>query len=80
MATVIGEGHVAIPDSVSLQANVTVTFELFQPAALAAGEMLTEIVGGVLSMLIVTHAGAVFPAASSTWTQTTWLAPSVLTA
>ena len=37
------------PDSASPQLNVTVTFELFQPLALAAGDALPLTVGGVLS-------------------------------
>src|ERR1041384_7670280 len=42
-------GHVLMPDSVSEQTNLTVTFVLFQPLALAAGVATTAIVGGVVS-------------------------------
>src|SRR5438477_4893584 len=43
-------GHVLIPDSASEHTNLTVTFVLFQPLALAAGVATTAIVGGVVSM------------------------------
>jgi len=59
--------------------NVTVTFELFQPAAFEAGDAEALIVGGVLSRLIVTDAEAVFPAMSAAVPEITWLRPSALT-
>lgn len=62
----MGAGQVAIPDSVSEQENVIVTGMLvLMPFAFGVGEMVYEIVGGVLSMLIgalVMVAG--FPATS----------------
>lgn len=64
--TIIGAGQVAICDSVSEQKNLIVTGVLVLiPFASGVGEMVYEIVGGVLSMLIgalVTVAG--FPAIS----------------
>jgi hypothetical protein len=50
--TVTGEGHEATPDKTSAQEKLTVTGELFQPAALGAGFCFAAIVGGVLSTLI----------------------------
>jgi len=44
--------------------KVTVTFELFHPAAVGAGDAEALIVGGVLSRLTVTDVEAVFPAMS----------------
>jgi hypothetical protein len=44
--------------------NVTVTLALFQPLAFGVGLTLAVIDGGVLSMLTVTDAIAVFPALS----------------
>src|SRR5271163_1427816 len=65
VATVMGAGQVpAIPESASEQVNVTVTLELFQPLALAAGDCTAVITGGVLSRLTVTLVVAVKPVVS----------------
>jgi hypothetical protein len=48
--TVAGAGQTATPEVASLQANATVTAELFQEAALAAGLATAVITGGSLSM------------------------------
>jgi hypothetical protein len=50
--TVTGDGHTATPDNVSAQLKLTVTAELFHPAAFGAGFWLAAMVGGVLSILI----------------------------
>src|SRR5713101_5658661 len=79
VVTTTGAGHEATPLSASPQVNVTVTIELFQPAASGGGLMVPEIAGGVLSRFTVRDAGAVFPARSVAVPEMTWLAPSVLT-
>src|SRR6266852_2073043 len=57
--------QVSMPERLSVPLNVTVTFVLFQPAALGAGEALAVTVGGVLSMLMpVWVSEAVLPALS----------------
>src|SRR5262245_60041998 len=64
--TVTGLVQLSIPDRESLPLKVTVTFVLFQPLALAAGEAAAVAVGTVLSTFIplfVTGA-LVFPALS----------------
>ena len=43
-------GHVAIPDPESLHAKLTWTSVRFQPAALATGDALAVMVGGVVSV------------------------------
>ena len=43
--TVCGGGHVATPESVSAHKKVTVTAEVFHPAALGAGDALAVMVG-----------------------------------
>jgi len=62
--TVSGCGQIAIGAVVAVQVKVTVTLELFQPAAFAAGEATTVIVGGVVAMLTVALAVVEFPAMS----------------
>ena len=59
-----GAGQVATPLVASEQAKGTVTFVLFQPAAFGGGLAAGTTPGGVLSMLRVTEAWAVFPARS----------------
>jgi len=49
VVTVCGAGQLATAEVASLQANVTVTLLLFQPAAFGAGEAVAVIVGGSLS-------------------------------
>lgn len=44
--TVTGPGQLWIPTLASLQVNVTVTLELFQPAAFGAGATVAVITGG----------------------------------
>ena len=80
VVTVTAAGQVpARPESASEQVKVTVTLELFQPLALAAGDCAAVMTGGVLSRLTVTLAVAVFPAVSVAVPEMTWFAPSVLT-
>ncbi len=55
------------------------TLELFQPAALAAGDKVAVIVGGVLSIFSVTLVVALFPAASVAVPEMICVAPSVVT-
>lgn len=57
--------------------NVTVTFILFQPAELAAGETDAEIVGRACSRFTFAEAVAVFPARSVAVPETAWFAPSL---
>src|SRR5262245_14254299 len=76
---VAGAGQVAIPERRSAQLKVTVTAALFQPKVFGAGAGLAEIVGLVLSRLMVTEAEAVLPARSTAVPRMIWLAPSVLT-
>src|SRR5919112_1817936 len=60
-------GQETTPDSVSPQLKLTVTFVLFQPAPLGAGDAEPLIVGLVLSILIgpKVEATAVLPALSA---------------
>jgi hypothetical protein len=60
------EGFPVGPESESAQTKVTVTGDLFQPAALGAGEGMAVTVGGVLSIFSIKHAVAVFPDVSVT--------------
>lgn len=53
-----------IPESASAQRNVTVTEDVFHPAAFGAGDALAVMVGAVLSMFTDTDAVAEFPATS----------------
>jgi len=46
--TTTGEGHVWIGKLPAVQVNVTVTFELFHPAALGDGDKVAAIAGGAL--------------------------------
>ena len=63
--TVAGLVQLSMPDRESLPLNVTVTFVLFQPLALAAGEAAAVAVGAALSMFMpLTVVEAVFPARS----------------
>ena len=64
--TVTGGSQVSTPESASEVLNETVTLVLFQPFALGAGDAVAVIVGGVLSMLTVTLADAVWPPVSTT--------------
>jgi hypothetical protein len=76
--TTIGAGQLTTPERASPQVKLTVTLELFQPAALVAGASAGVIVGGVLSILSVTLVLALLPAASVAVPETIWLAPSVV--
>src|SRR3712207_4808701 len=77
--TVCGPVQLATPDSASEQVNVTVTFSLFQPSALAAGLWVWPMVGEVLSMPKLTVcAASVLPAASTLQNFKVWL-PSAVT-
>jgi hypothetical protein len=68
-----------MPDRESEQTKVTVTFDVYMPDPFAGGEVVSVMVGGVLSMLSVTPSAAVFPALSVAVPETTWFAPSVVT-
>jgi len=70
--------QLAIPERLSVPVKVTVTFVLFQPAALACGATAAWTVGGVLSILIVGEVYvALLPATSVTVTAPATAAPSV---
>src|SRR5258708_5963817 len=58
---ITGAVQLAMPESASEPANVTVTLVLFQPAAFGAGEILGTIEGGLVSILTVTDVEAVAP-------------------
>jgi hypothetical protein len=60
-----GAGQAVTPEVASLQVNVTVTLELFHPAALAPGLAAAEIDGALLSMFRVMLAVDLFPALSA---------------
>jgi len=68
--SVMGEGFPVAPESASVQVNVTVTGDLFQPAALGSGEGEAVMTGGVLSIFRITQTVAVFPEVSVTVPQT----------
>ena len=76
--TFCSEGQVAIPESASVQVNVTATCAVFQPFT-GGGTAAATMAGGVLSRLIVAHADAERPMESKTLPHICWLAPSVLT-
>jgi hypothetical protein len=75
---VTGGGQVAIGAVPTAHAKLTVTLELFQPAAFGPGAELDTIVGGFVPMFSVTLAVAEFPATSVAVPGTVWPAPSVL--
>jgi hypothetical protein len=60
-----------MPLAESEHVNVTVTTELFHPAAFGAGAVVAVIVGGVLSTRTVTDVVAVLPALSLAVPETT---------
>lgn len=62
MLTVCGDGQLATGATVAAQVKVTVTAELFQPFAFAAGDALVVISGGVRAMFTVAFAVAERPA------------------
>jgi len=65
VVTLMGAEQLATPDNASEHVNVIATgVVVLMPLAFGAGEMLYEIVGGVLSMLRTMLAAAAFPAAS----------------
>ncbi len=69
-----------MPERASLQAKLTVTGLLFQPAALAAGVREPTIIGMPLSMLMLPRVTvAVLPAWSEAVPETLWPLPSVET-
>jgi hypothetical protein len=65
-----GNEQDAMPLILSEQVNVTVTFELFQPATLAGGAAVPVITGGTLSNVTLTDNVAVLPARSAAATLT----------
>jgi hypothetical protein len=77
----MGFGQTATPDKASEHVKLMVTgVEVLTPLAFGVGEIAAVIVGGVLSILVVTLKGAdVFPAASTACPQVDWLAPSAVT-
>lgn len=65
---------------VFVQVKFTVTgTAVYQPFAFGCGAALAEMVGGIVAILSVTLAVAVFPAASVTVPEMIWFAPSELT-
>ena len=60
-----------MPEVVSVQVNVTVTFDVYTPDPLGGGEVMAVIVGGVLSILSVTLPAVLFPALSVAVPETT---------
>src|SRR5579864_833310 len=64
VVTWTGAVQLAMPDSASVQVNVTVTAVLFHPAAFGGGSTWPMIVGGLRSMLTVGDLLVEFPAAS----------------
>src|SRR6476620_8492990 len=65
VVTVWGPVQLATPDRAAEQAQVMVTFSLFQPSAFAAGSWVCPMVGEVLSIPKETLcAASVFPAVS----------------
>src|SRR5258705_13056424 len=74
----MGGGQVAIGAVPGAQAKLTVTLELFQPAAFDGGAGLGTIVGGFVPIFKVRLAPAIFPATSVAVPETVWPAPSVL--
>src|SRR5260370_4864173 len=75
-----GDEQDATPLNASEHEKLTVTLELFQPAASGGGLIVPEMVGGVMSRFTVTDVVAVFPAKSVAVPETTWFAPSMVTA
>src|ERR1700722_1025575 len=75
--TVCDGEHELIGEALGLQANVTVTFVLFHPAELAAGDTDAEIVGSACSRFTFAEAVVVFPARSVAEPETGWFAPSL---
>ena len=73
---VCGAVQEAIPDSASVQSKVTVTSELFQPAAFAAGDRVCPIVGGVRSIRTVAVRGTSMLPALSTLQKASVYVPS----
>lgn len=67
-----------MPEPESAQVKFTVTFELFHPLALGAGEATAVIVGGVLSIFTERVAAEVLPALSMT-DPVTGVVPSAVT-
>src|SRR5204863_8332053 len=66
------------PDAPSVDFKLTVTFELFQPAAFGSGKGVAVVTGATLSMLMpLTVADAELPAMSLHVRVTDWLAPSL---
>jgi hypothetical protein len=72
-------GQVVIGAPPAVQVNVTVTWELFHPAALGVGETTAMILGAVFDRLTVTVVVAVLPATSVAVPVKDWPAPSVET-
>ena len=64
VVTTVGEGQLTIGAPPGAQAKLTVTLELFQPAALGEGETLAMMVGGVVEIFNVTCVEAELPALS----------------
>src|SRR5439155_3441118 len=78
--TATGEGHAAIPEPPSEQVKLTVTGALFQPFVFGGADRVAVMPGALLSIFSVTLVLAVFPALFTAMPETTWPAPSVLTA
>jgi hypothetical protein len=77
--SVVGPGHVSVPDSASAQLKLMVTSELFHPAAFGAGVAVGKMLGETLSRFTVAVVVAVLPAKSVAVPVIDWPAPSVNT-
>src|SRR5439155_5414380 len=77
--SVVGPGHVSMPDSASAHVNVTVTSVLFHPFPFGAGAAWPEMVGAVRSTFTVAGSDALLPARSTAVPGTGCPAPSVVT-
>jgi hypothetical protein len=73
-----GVGQEETPLKLSEQAKVTVTLELFQPAAFAGGLAEAETAGAVLSIFTVPDVVALNPALFTAVPVAPWFAPSLV--
>src|SRR5689334_12760541 len=77
VVTLMVAGQLAVPESASVQAKVTVAGSLTTPCT-GAGLTVAVTAGFVLSMFSVTEAEAWLPFASAAVPVMTWFAPSVV--
>lgn len=79
VVTETGAGQLTMSDTLSAHVKLTVTSDLFHPAALGVGVKAAVIDGAVFSRLMVVMMGVVLPALSLTEALICWALPSVLT-